>query len=91
MALTSASTLQDATDQFMDNLSWDRDATKAAAALEAVRAILLLRPTTVGFDGKGTMSRESLLNLEEKLAKHVKNNAAATNRAYFTRGRAMVV
>ena len=91
MALTSASTLQNAIDQLMNNLSWEGNITKATDALEAVRAILLKREISIAFDGKGPMSRESLLTLEARLAKFVKNNTAATSRAYFTRGRALVV
>jgi len=91
MALTSASTLQNAIDQLMDNLAWEGNITKATDALEAVRAILLLRPNTIGQDGKGTLSRESLLGMEERLQKYVAANNTTANRAYFTRGRAMVV
>ena len=44
MALTSASTYQNAVDQLNDNLLWDGDAAKAANFVEAGRWLLAQRP-----------------------------------------------
>lgn len=44
MALTSASTIDDALNQYNSNAGWDGDITKARLALEAVRFLLVNRP-----------------------------------------------
>jgi len=44
MSLTSSSTYSDAVDQYLDNLDWDGDVTKARAALQAIRFLCAQRP-----------------------------------------------
>lgn len=51
MALTSASTISDALAQYNDNLSWEGNATKAAAALEALRWLRINRPQAGSREG----------------------------------------
>lgn len=90
MALNSSSTLDDAVDQYLDNLLWDGDLTKARAALEAIRFIEATRPITLTA-GTGNQTYESMLAqrtpLEDYLAR-----ADTTNRprAGFVRGRALL-
>jgi len=87
MALTSLSTLQDAYDQYADNLAWDNDPIKAALALESMRWLLINRSRDT-YQGSDRMSFESLQQEKEKLEKYVEstNANALTNRSPFTRG-----
>ena len=71
MALTSASTIDDALAQYNNNLSWEGDAAKAAAALEAVRFILVNRPNVIA-----TNSRS--INFESLAAEKIKLESSVT-------------
>ena len=51
MVLSSASTLEDALDQYSDNLLWEGNATKALNALEAIRWLLINRSKVQEKDG----------------------------------------
>lgn len=86
MALSSASTLDDALAQYNDNLSWQGDATKAAAALEAVRFLLVNRPTRIASNNRN-VDFESLAEEKRKLEKYLAHASPAVSRSSFTRGR----
>ena len=85
MSLTSSSTVQDALDQWNDNLIWEGDSSKAQLALEAGRFLLANRPvshshqgTTINFSTiEGTISK-----IEASL------RSSSSTRAIFTRARA---
>lgn len=85
MSLTSASTLDDALGQYNDNLSWDGDITKAAAALEAVRWLLINRPRLIATNDRN-INFESLYSERDKLEAFVNNFSSNVNRSSFTRG-----
>lgn len=91
MALTSSSTLSDAYDQYLDNLSWEGDVTKARAALEALRFIQIRRPLATGAADGRSMDFESLAvqqqALEQYLATYDTTNQPRTS---FTRARALL-
>ncbi len=86
MALTSASTLKDALDQYKNNLLWEGDVTKASSALEAVRYILACRPQTLG-EGDTRVDFESLAVEKAKLETFVGVASSTAQRTTFTRGR----
>jgi hypothetical protein len=86
MALTSASTYADAVAQYNDNLSWEGDATKAAAALEAIRWLLINRPTATSRTGR-SINYASLEGEKKRLEEFVAVASTSVNRATFTRGR----
>lgn len=86
MALTSASTLDDALAQYNDNLSWDGDITKATAALAAIRWILVNRPKIIATNDRN-ISFELLAAEQVKLEKFVGNFSSSVNRASFVAGR----
>lgn len=86
MALTSSSTLQDALDQYNDNLAWDGDSAKAAAALEAVRFILINRPRIIATNNR-TVNFDALTDEKQKLEAFVGVTATQTSRCSFTQGR----
>lgn len=81
MALTSKSTINEALDQFNENLVWEGNGTKANLALEAVRFLLINRAQSYSIQGR-SISRESLLEAEEKLSKFV-NDFVNSNRQRF--------
>lgn len=83
MALTSASTLTDALAQFNNNLAWDNDTVKAAAALEAVRWLLVNRGQDIT-QGPERLTFETLKDMEKKLEAFVSSaGATTTNSAPF--------
>ena len=82
MSLTSASTFQEALDQYNNNLGWRADRNKAILALEAVDYMLMNRPRSAGSDG-GHMSYEDLRGLQQELAAIVKQGSS--NRSPFVR------
>jgi len=86
MSLNSASTIVDALGQYNDNLSWEGDITKAAAALEAVRYILANRPKMIA-SGERNVNFDSLIEEKTRLENYVGRASSAVNRAGFTRGR----
>jgi len=77
MALTSASTISDAIDQYSDNLSWEGDATKAAAALAAIRFLLVRRSQAGGISGRN-WNFESLQQEKERLEQFLTVGSSAT-------------
>ncbi len=86
MALTSASTIDDALAQYNNNLSWEGDVTKAANALEAIRFILVNRPNVIATNNR-SINFESLAAEKIKLEDFTARAGSAVNRASFTRGR----
>lgn len=86
MALTSASTISDALDQYNDNLSWEGNVTKAALALEAVRYILANRPKVIA-SGERNVNYETLQMEKSNLESYVGKFSSGVNRTRFTRGR----
>jgi len=93
MALTSASTIADAEAQLLDNLSYEGSATKAAAALEAVRYLLarraVSRSTGAGDNVNSYQFSEQFLLYQEKALRTVVQAASDTERASFTIGRCL--
>ncbi len=92
MALSSASTLQNALDQFADNLSWEGDSAKAVLYLESIRWIMVRRAfDTKTADGKSVSFSESWYEKEmERVQPYVKTSSANAKRSSFTRGRALM-
>jgi len=92
MALTSASTISDAIDQYSDNLSWEGSPTKAVLALEAVRFLLVRRSQSGGISARN-WTFESLAAEKEKLERYVSATGTTSNaaRSRFTKGRAVTV
>ena len=86
MALDSTSTLDDALAQYNNNLSWDGDVTKAAAALEAIRWLLINRPKIIETNDR-TVNFELLAAEQVRLEKFVGNFSSSVNKASFVRGR----
>jgi len=87
MALTSASTLDDALNQYKDNLRWWESAPTAAAMLEAVLYLLACKPETIAAADQ-SVSFTSLEALRTKLEPIVAGTAATRNRTSFVIGRA---
>ena len=92
MALTSTSTLQNALDQFADNLSWEGSSAKAVLYLEAIRWIMVRRAfDTKTADGKSVSYSESWYEKEaERVQPYVKIASSTSNRTSFTRGRMLM-
>ena len=86
MSLTSSSTLDDALDQYNDNLLWEGNITKAQKALEAARYILVNRPKVIA-SGVRNINFESILTEKARLEAYVGGFSSAVNRVRFTRGR----
>lgn len=86
MALTSASTLADALNQYKNNLRWWESAAKAAACLEAVMYLLACKPETIAAADQ-SVSFTSLERLREKLEPVVEATAGTRNRTSFVIGR----
>lgn len=92
MALTSASTYADALAQYKDSLSWEGDVAKARAFREAVRFLLLERPTrSSNADGSG-LDRESIQSALAEVSAYLGTVDTTTRpRASFVQGRARCV
>jgi hypothetical protein len=86
MSLTSSSTIDDALNQYNDNLLWEGDITKAQNALEAVRYILANRPVRIA-SGERNIDFAELQLEKNKLEQFVSNSGTSVNRVTFTRGR----
>jgi len=88
MALTSASTVATALAQYNDNLAYDGNLTKALAALEAVRFLLMNRAKIMS-EGAANLHFEELAEERKRLVAFVNaaSTTARTNRSSFTRGR----
>jgi hypothetical protein len=88
MALTSTSTYAEALAQYLDNLSWEGDVTKARAALEAIRFLQVHRPVSHrAADGRGgdyEAMESTRRSIEKYLALHDTANQPRTS---FVRAR----
>jgi hypothetical protein len=90
MALTSASTFKNALDQYLDNLAWEGDVTKARAALEAIRYIQVRRPlTNTSADGR-SVDYESLFRQQQAIEEYLRV-ADTTNRPRCSFTRAVAI
>lgn len=89
MALDNSSTLQEALDQYNDNLAWDGDSAKAAAALEAVRFILVNRPRIIATNNR-SVNFDALTDEKRRLEAYIDATKAQTSRCSFTRGRMLL-
>jgi len=87
MAIGSASTLAEVLVQYNGNLDWDGDLTKAAAALEAVRWLLVNRPASMIREGH-RLDYAALDAQRQELERFVRAGRA-TGRVSFTQGRAL--
>ena len=88
MALDHDSTLQDAFDQYKDNLCWWESAARAAACLEAVMYLLACKPETIAAADQ-SVTFASLSTLREKLEPIVAATAATRHRTSFVKGRVL--
>ena len=77
MALTSASSISDAINQYSDNLSWEGDAAKATLALEAIRFLLVRRAQSGGISGRN-WNYESLEKEKVKLETFLTESSVAS-------------
>ncbi len=87
MSLTSSSTRTQVLAQYNNNRAWDGNPTKAADALEAIRWLLVNRPSGMTQDGKGGVNYESLQAEAAKLEKYVGQFGASVNSASFVKAR----
>lgn len=90
MSLDSSSTLQNAVDQYLDNLAWDNNVAKARLALEAIRFIEATRPIALSA-GTGNQTYESMIQQRARIEAFL-DLADTANRptAHFVRGRAIL-
>jgi hypothetical protein len=90
MALTHASTLSDAFNQYLDNLSWEGSVTKARNALEAIRYIQMRRPlANTEADGR-SFDFESMSRQQQRLEDYLSIVDTTTRpRCSFTRAQAI--
>ncbi len=86
MAITSTSTITDVLAQYNNNLSWEGSVTKAQAALEAIRWLLVNRPQNATTNGR-TINFTALEQEKKQLEQFVGKFSSSVNRAGFTRGR----
>jgi len=89
MALTSASTLTDALNQYKDNLVWWGSAAAAANLLAAVLYLLACKPETIAAADQN-VNFASLESLRVRLEKEVVNLSSAANRVSFTSGKMLM-
>lgn len=89
MAITSSSTQADVLAQFNDNLGWEGNVTKAKAALEAVRWLVINRPESIRFSDGRAMNYAALLDEKNRLEAFVNANDSTvrSRQCSFTRGR----
>jgi len=90
MALTHASTLTDAFDQYLDNLVWEGSVAKARSALEAIRYIQARRPlASRAADGRGS-DFESMARQQQEIEGYLAiADTTSHPRCSFTRARAI--
>ena len=86
MALTSSSTLTQAIAQYNDNLLWEGDLTKARNALEAIRFLLVKRPTRMTSDAE-VLDFESLKDQAKNIETYLNMNSASIAQTSFVQGR----
>lgn len=92
MALTSTSTYADAIAQYKDNLSWEGDVTKARAFREAIRFLMLERPTRSSHSDGSGLDRESLQGQFSAVDAYLSAvDTTSRPRASFVQGRARQV
>jgi hypothetical protein len=84
MALTSASTLQNALDQYNNNLIWEGDPTAARNQLEAIRWLMANRPV-MSQSEQIRVDWGSLATAERELSDYVRRVSSSSRRAGFTR------
>lgn len=84
MALTSSSNVADAIAQYQDNLIWEGSTAKARLALEAVRFLLIARPTSMTTQSR-SLSFDALVSEKAKLETFVAQRSGT--RAGFVQGR----
>ena len=89
MSLSSSSTMQDAKDQYNDNLLWEGDTTKASNCLEAIRYILANRPIRVASDTE-SMDYESLKDQAKNIKDYLGSATTTINKTSFTQGRMLL-
>lgn len=88
MALTSDSSLEDALNQYKDNLRWWESSATAANCLEAVLYLLACKPQAIAAADQ-SVTFTSLEALRTKLEPIVAATAASNNRASFVSGRCL--
>lgn len=88
MGLTSTSIRADALAQYNDNLGWEGNAAKAALALEAIRWLLINRPSRIA-QGERSFDYETLADEKKRLENYIEiaSTASQAGMATFTRGR----
>ena len=86
MALTSASTLTNALNQYKDNLAYWESAAKASNLLEAVLYLLACKPQTLAAADQ-TVTFASLEALRTRLEPIVTATATTRTRCSFVKGR----
>jgi len=86
MGLDSSSTLQDALDQYNNNLAWEGNITKAKNILEAIRYLLVNRGQSLSEAGSN-LTFESLKEMQADVKAFVDTASprSETKRATFTR------
>lgn len=92
MALTGTSSLAEALAQYKDNLSWEGSPAKAVLALEAIRFILMERPSQLATAGR-SLNYESLLSERSRLEQYVAKvgTASVAARCSFVRARGVQI
>ncbi len=88
MAITSASTRAQVLAQYNDNLGWEGSATKAALALEAIRWLLINRPSRIT-QGERNLDYETLADEKKRLEEYIAiaSTASQAGIVTFTQGR----
>lgn len=85
MSLTSASTINDALDQYNNNLNWE-DTAQAQNALQAVRYILANRPERIA-SGERSINYPMMEKARQELTEILQSSGTTINRVTFTRAR----
>ena len=86
VSLTSSSTKAEVLAQYNDNLAWEGSPTKAGLALEAVRWLLVNRPTSISTEGRA-LTWTFLQAEADRLTAYMSKHSTVVNRSTFTRGR----
>lgn len=83
--------MSDAIDQYLDNLSWEGDVSKARAALEAIRYLQVRRPNRNASPDGRSVDYESLSEQRKQIEQYL-DVFDTTNRPRisFVQGRASV-
>jgi hypothetical protein len=86
MSLTNSSTLKIAIAQYNDNLLWEGDTAKARNCLEAIRFILVNRPSRMASDAE-SMDYESLKDQASNIERYLSTATSTVERTSFVQGR----